>query len=237
MERPPFQFKQFTVQDKQSAMKLSTDAVLLGAFAEFSDARTVLDIGTGCGILALMAAQKSNAAITAIEPDAGSVTDAQINFGSSPWKNRLILIQKRLQEFTAGHPVKFDHIICNPPFFSRALRSSDPGKNKAKHDDQLSHAALFKCARTLLADSGRFSLILPYSMRSNSDKHASENGFSKTRVLKIFPTSKKPGNRIAMEYQLDVHKPVKEQSVVIRDDHGCYTPEYKLFTKDFYLDF
>jgi tRNA1Val (adenine37-N6)-methyltransferase len=236
MKRPTFRFKQFTVRDADSAMKLSTDAVLLGAFADLTDARSILDIGTGCGILALMAAQKSNATITAIEPDASSVSDAGINFKSSPWNNRLALVQKNLQDFTAEHPDKFDHILSNPPFFSRNLLSPDPFKNLAKHDRYLTLEELFRWARILLTDSGKFSLILPFTQLHSIDQYTLKNGFYKTRILKIIPTPKKPVNRILLELQLKTRGPTLEQSLMIRTEKGNYTPEYKLFTGDFYLN-
>ena len=131
-----FQFKQFTIKQDRSGFKVGTDGVLLGAWADISGSDTVLDIGTGTGLLALMLAQRSDAKITAIEIDLASFEQAGENILDSPWSKRITLIHSPLQKFTTED--KFDLIVSNPPFFQDSLRPTSGSLGISKHDILLS---------------------------------------------------------------------------------------------------
>jgi tRNA1Val (adenine37-N6)-methyltransferase len=155
--RKPFRFKQFSVDDSKCAMKVGTDAVLLGAWADVTCAETILDIGTGCGLIALMAAQRSNAHITAIDIDESTTLQSKENFLSSPWHDRLEAIH--IEQFQPDY--LFDLIICNPPFFKNALKTPFHERNLARHNDSLSFESLVSHVNILLSENGKFFFILP----------------------------------------------------------------------------
>ncbi|MCD4665845.1 MAG: methyltransferase [Bacteroidales bacterium] len=121
--RKDFHFKQFNISDENSAMKVGTDAVLLGAWTDISETNNILDVGTGSGIVATILAQRSEANIDAIDIDKGSIDDAENNFDNCPWKNRLTAIHSSLQEYVKFTSKKYDLIVSNPPFFSNSLKS------------------------------------------------------------------------------------------------------------------
>ncbi|UOQ68481.1 methyltransferase [Hymenobacter volaticus] len=145
-------------------MKVSTDACVLGAVADVAGARRILDIGTGTGLLALMAAQRNPIAqIEAVELDEAAATQAQTNFTESPWAHQLTLHAQALAEFAATMPSPFDHILCNPPFFRHSLRPPDARRATARHTapDTLTFAELAHFAMHFLAPEGRLTVLLP----------------------------------------------------------------------------
>src|ERR1035437_4301927 len=132
-----FRFKQFIIEDDLSTMKTGTDAILLGAWAEPGKADSILEIGTGCGVISLMLAQKSEAHITAIDIDPDSIVQAESNSMTSPWRDRIKAMNISLQDLTSISEKKYDLILTNPPFFIDFLKSPDERKNKAKHSSDL----------------------------------------------------------------------------------------------------
>ena len=128
-----FQFQQFRIEQAACAMKVSTDACLLGAVADLTGATRLLDIGTGTGLLALMAAQRhATVEIVAVEIDAAAATQAAANAAASPWAGRIEVRAMSLDDFAATQPAFFGHIICNPPFFRQSLRSPDAARSTAQ---------------------------------------------------------------------------------------------------------
>ena len=156
-----FHFRQFDLHDDQSTMRVGTDAVLLGAWVNPGNIKNILDIGTGCGILALMMAQKSNALIKAIDVDKKSVGQASMNFLQSPWFKRMKAIQCSLQEMADRRTDIFDLVVTNPPYFSNSLKSPDIKRNTARHDDLLNSHDLLAGVIRLVNEHGKFCLILP----------------------------------------------------------------------------
>lgn len=235
--RKPFQFKQFTVKDENSAMKVGTDAVLLGAWINPANFITILDIGTGSGIIALMMAQKSNATIDAIEIDRDSFREANINFQCSPWSNKLKVIHSSLSDFARQSEKKYDLILSNPPYFNNSLKSSSDKKNLSKHTATLSHQVLLSCVKSLISTNGIFSVIIPYDQMTSFLNIALLAGLYCKHKLIIYPTPKKPANRIILGFSLNRPLNLTHEKLTIRDDFGNYTDQYKILTKDFYLDF
>jgi tRNA1Val (adenine37-N6)-methyltransferase len=231
-----FSFKQFTIYQNRCAFKVGTDGVLLGAIAEVSGAKNILDIGTGTGLVALMLAQRSDAEIVAIEPDPGSYSQACSNAENSKWKTRIKVINTSLQNY---NPVslKFDLIVSNPPFFSDSIRNPDQVKAAARHNDLLSNDDLLKGASRLMAEGGRLQVIMPYAEGSILIAEAQEYGLYCNSILKIKPLPTSEIRRLILSFSGKKQK-VKERFLTI--EHGKrhdFTEDYRNLTKDFYLKF
>ena len=141
-------------------MKVGTDGVLLGAWFPMESGKSVLDIGTGTGLIAIMAAQRGAESVTGVEIDPIAAEQAYKNALNSPWTEKIIIECADISHFNAG--CGFDRIVCNPPFFRDSLRCPDPGRNIARHNDSLSYEKLAECAANLLAPDGLLCLVLPY---------------------------------------------------------------------------
>lgn len=235
--RQAFQFKQFSIQDENSAMKVGTDAVLLGAWNNPRNYNSILDIGTGSGIIALMMAQKSFAKIDAIDIDFNSVQDAIINFKNSPWSENLVAIHSSLSDYIKQSENKYDLILSNPPFFNNSLKSSSDRKNLSKHTSTLSHKDLLLGVRNLISINGKFAVIIPYDQMKSFFNIALIEGLYCYKKLIIYPTPNKPANRIIMEFSLKKENQIMEEELIIRDASGKFSEQYKTLTKDFYINF
>ncbi|MCB9014647.1 MAG: methyltransferase [Lentimicrobiaceae bacterium] len=233
-----FRFKQFTIDDSACPMKVGTDSVLLGSWADFSQSTEILDIGTGSGLLALMAAQQSQSNITAIEIDESSVKTAVCNFQTSPWPHKFSTFHISLQDFCRqAIPGSFNHIITNPPYFINSLKSPEPTRSHARHNDLLSFEALAFCASLLLAKGGLLSMVLPVKEAAIFLAQAEVHHLHLNRRLDIIPREGKPANRILFEFGKNQQQPLQAQQLSIRHQSGEYTDEYKSLTAAFYLHF
>lgn len=238
-----FQFKQFSVEDTQSTMRVGTDAVLLGSWCNLSGTNHVLDIGTGCGILALMAAQKCNAAISAIDIDLPSCNQAEYNFKNSPWSNRIHCYHEDLEHFSeqyrqSGQFTPFGHIVTNPPYFSKSHKSPAAKRNMARHNDSLPLSALITHASLLLAPGGKLSIVFPHTEIESLISLSTAKNLYPTRQLNVKPSHTKKANRVLMEFtegfSSNAIKCVTD-TLSIRNEEGRYTQEYLDLTADFYL--
>ncbi len=232
-----FQFKQFVVHQDKAAMKVGTDGVLLGAWANVEDCDKILDIGTGTGLIALMMAQRNaNALITAIDIDDKAVRQASDNFKRSNWSDRLQVKQRALQDFVADCHEKFDHVVCNPPFFNKAYKSQDHSRNLARHTESLSYSELLKAAYELSCETGRLSVVLPFDSEHEFLELALHIGYHAVRITRIKPTPSKPFVRVLLELSKQFGAEAVIHQMIIEDKgrHG-YSDEYIALTKDFYL--
>ncbi|MEZ5082695.1 MAG: methyltransferase [Bacteroidales bacterium] len=233
--RSSFKFKKFDVNDGQCAMKLGTDAVLLGAWANVHQTKSILDIGTGCGIIALLMCQRSNAMIDAIDIHEPSINQANENFINSPWPNRLNAILTSVQDFSVSSENKYDLIVCNPPFFTNDLKSPYELKNISKHNDRLPFDELILASAKLLKPGGKFSVILPVSSSAKFVFQAKQNKLYCRRETIIVPKSDKKPNRTLLEFEKKQYTLKESDSIMLRNKDGSYTKEYVEITCDFYL--
>ena len=237
-KRKDFQFKQFSVTDQNSTLKTGTDAVLIGAWANIETTKSILDVGCGSGIISLILAQRNhNVVIDAIDIHEGSIQDARQNFDKSIWNDRLQVIHTSWSEFLSSTKNKYDLIVSNPPFFINSLRSPQVENNLSKHSHTLSGEILISSAKKLLNPDGRLVLILPLPNSQNIKNMANENGLSLSRQLNIFPKTDRPANRVIFDFVSGYSHPPKITNLTIRNLDNTYTSEYKLFTKEFYLNF
>lgn len=236
MSNPWFQFKKFRVYHDKSTMKVGTDAVLLACLTDYADINNILDVGCGSGIVSLMAAQLSNAAILAIDIHKASVIQADENFALSEWKQRLAAKKISSQQLADESLLKFDLIISNPPFFISSLKSPVSHRNLARHNDSLSHTDLLLAAKKLLQPTGRLSVILPTAEGNEFEIKAGEVGFYLKKRVEIKPNPAKIANRMVLEFVLETAIPTISE-LCIRNENNEYSPEYKSLTKDFYLKF
>ena len=230
-----FNFKEFSVKDERSSMKVGTDAVLLGAWADLTGCNRILEIGAGCGVISLMLAQRSQAMICSIDIHHGSVEDARSNFHDSPWSDRLIAREMSLRQFYDSDPGKFDLIVSNPPFFSNSLKSPHHHRNLSRHDDHLGIPELFHYAKLLLSQNGRISLIIPASEIHNTEQQARVHDLPLIRRTEVIMRVGKPISRVMCEFGR-IPLPAPALSCLhVRDTENHYTGEYKELTGAFYL--
>jgi len=236
MANPWFRFKQFIIQQDRSAFKVGTDGVLLGAWVDTEGLSSVLDVGTGTGLLALMLAQRSDANITAIEIDRNSFEEAEQNVNESRWFNRIEVVHCSLEDFTPG--MKYDLVISNPPFFQDSLRPDDQGRSLSRHDTRLSLKDLAHTVPQLMNDKGRFCLILPVEESKIMERYCFEAGLSLHRLLEIRPKRGHPVKRHLLEFRFNqLEELLREELIVEYASRHDYTKEYRELTREFYLNF
>lgn len=232
-----FQFQQFRIEQSGCAMKVGTDGVLLGAWANVDDDCNILDIGTGSGLIALMVAQRnSSAKITGIDIDEGAVRQATENVEESKWKERIDIRLASLQEFSANNTEQFSHIISNPPFFQNSLKAPDKARSTARHTDTLSFSELVECVSKLLVEDGRFSVILPYESKEEIIKLGENNSLNISRITTVFPKADALPKRVLIEMKKAGKCECANDCITLETEtRNVLTPEFKELTKDYYL--
>jgi tRNA1Val (adenine37-N6)-methyltransferase len=227
----PFRFKQFNIVQEANPQKIGSDSMLLGAWTK-GEYKRILDIGTGTGILALMMAQSHpNGNVTAIEPQASSYEEAVQNFKASPFSDRILAIQSRLQQF--GSMDKFDLIICNPPYFSNSFLSEDNGRNSARHTIDLRVDELYEYGAELLSETGNMNVILPFESETEHIERAFDNNLF---IKKILHTQKVNGTKIRSLISFSFEDVEPEiSSLLVKDSKNKYSDEYIQLTKEFYF--
>lgn len=258
--KPTFTFKQFAICQDRCAMKVGTDGVLLGAWARVEHCSRVLDMGTGTGLVALMAAQRSRAHIVAIDLDADAVAQATENVLASPWADRIQVVEADARELAqwrmedgewrmeneSSHSeascqlsilnsqFPFDALLCNPPFFENSLKSPDSARTMARHTDTLSFDELARSAARLLAPEGELSVVIPYDRAHDMTVSCACHGLFATRQTIVVPVEGGKPKRILMAFTREgaAHTP---ETLCIQDKQRQYTPAYIRLVEDFYL--
>lgn len=231
-----FRFKQFTVWHAGCAMKVGTDGVLLGAWCPVQQARHILDVGAGSGLLALMCAQRNHqAVIEAIDIDRDAVNQADKNVRKSPWSERITI---RKDDFlTVPGTGIYDLVISNPPFFQDSLKCPDAGRTTARHTDTLPYQILVEQAYTCLVDKGILAVVIPFESQQPFIQLALSSGFSVLHITQVCTKVGKQPKRVLMAFQKgQVSTPVYDQ-LFIQDVSNQYSEAYRALTSDFYLAF
>lgn len=230
-----FTFKQFAIKQQRSAMKVGTDGVLLGSWVEKPAlCKHILDIGTGTGLLALMLAQRFHVPVDAVEIDRDAASEAMENVANSPFSDYVKVINSDIRTFVPTK--KYDLIVCNPPFFVGSLRCPDARRSQARHSDNLTPESLLSVAERMLSQSGWFSLVYPIQESEAFMKMSDKKGLKCIREMVVYPTYNHAPKRKLMTFSFAGGHFVSE-SLVIEKERHCYTDEYKVLTKDFYLNF
>lgn len=232
-----FQFKQFSVNQDQTAMKIGTDGVLLGAWTPIeNNPKSVLDIGTGTGIIALMLAQRSDAEqIDALEIDESAYEQSVENFENSPWGDRLFCFHAGLDEFVDDPEDEYDLIVSNPPFYSEEYRSENEQRDLARFQGAMPFEELVEAADLLLSENGIFSVIIPFNEEDRFIELCAEVELFPIKVTRVkgSPNTKIIRSLLAFKrYELAV---LTADELVIEISRHEYTPEYISLTKDFYI--
>jgi tRNA1Val (adenine37-N6)-methyltransferase len=229
-----FRFKQFGLDDSGAAMKLGTDAVLLGCLAEHLAPTNILDIGTGSGVIALQLAQRfEGAAITALEIEVAAAAQAQRNFEASAWDNRLQLVHADLAQWQPAQ--LFDLICCNPPYYQNTYPIADAQRRVARSHEQLSFEQLAQSVASLLADDGVFWVILPVDGLSDLQQCMARAGLYPQTIISIYPKADKACNRQVAAFCSRISVKIEEWSLCLRLADNSYTAEYRRLTEAFYL--
>lgn len=233
-----FRFKKFVIEQELCAMKVGTDGVLLGAWA--TGGSSVLDVGTGTGIIALMMAQRCpQARVTALDIDEGAVRQALQNVAQSPFADRIEVLQKSVQEFDRANGTNrgngtnrsngtYDAIVSNPPFFIDSLNAPDRQRNIARHAETLTYGQLMQAAWRLLADEGELSVVVPFDYRQRMEDEATFVGFFPSRVCAVRTSARKPAKRFLLAFRK--HPCPCERTEMTLGDEA-----YTLLTQEFYL--
>jgi len=239
------------VHQAHTSMKVCTDACLFGAWTahdqELINAKSILDIGTGTGLLSLLLAQaNNNATITAVEIEEAAATEAVSNFKSSPWADQLNLVHDAIQDYSNHANTVYDIIITNPPFYEGDLESPDENKNTAAHSTALPWKVLIENATKLLSEGGSFYVLVPTLRAYTMQKLCDNNGLQLVAEVLVHNTAKNLPIRAMQKFvklhagQIDTEKTndipqVKRTKIFIKDADNNYSPEFIALLKDYYL--
>jgi tRNA1Val (adenine37-N6)-methyltransferase len=236
MSSLPFKFKQFTIDQDRCAMKIGTDAVLLGAWTSVNqEPFSVLDIGAGSGVIALILAQRSNAElIDAIEIADDAYEQCTENFENSSWNDRLFCYHTSLKEFTEEIEDKYDLIVSNPPFYSDDYKSDDKQRALARFEDALPFSHLLESVSNLLSKNGVFSVVLPFKEEEKFIALATESRLFPNSILRVKGNPLSEIKRSLMQFSFTECE-VEIDELIIETERHQYTQDYINLTKDFYL--
>lgn len=232
----PFHFKQFSIAQDRCSMKVGTDGVLLGAWADVSGTSAILDIGTGTGLIAIMLAQRTeNALIDAVEINESACRQAIENMSVSPWANRLKAIPEAIQQFAKNTSKQYDLIVSNPPFFSGGTFSDVEDRNIVRHTVKLPNGDLLAAVRSLLTENGKFCVILPTLEGLRFQERAQNYRLFCTKTLEIKPKHDKTVERVLLQFEKKPQTLEKSELVIQFEERNDWTEDYIALTGDFYL--
>lgn len=234
MSNQYFDFKRFRINQDRCPMKVGTDGVLLGAWFPLESGDKVLDIGTGTGLVAIMAAQRGAGSVTAVEIDPDAAGQAHENAADSPWADKIHVECADIARFTAESG--FDRIISNPPYFRDSLRCPDSGRSTARHNDSLSYETLVRCSAALLAPGGLLCVVLPFDAVGDFTKCATVQGLNLCRRTDVITVPGKQPKRSLLAFGKRKSELLTEVIAMCGSD-GNETSDYINLVRDFYLKF
>ncbi|MBR4594056.1 MAG: methyltransferase [Bacteroidaceae bacterium] len=234
MSNQYFDFKQFRIEQDKCSMKVGTDGVLLGSWFALEPGMSVLDIGTGTGLVALMAAQRGAGRVTAVEIDPDAAAQATQNVKKSPWVGLINVVNADIADYTPQY--KFDRIVCNPPYFRDSLRCPDAGRNTARHNDSLNFETLARCSAGMLSPDGLLCLVLPFDSVDLFVKCAAGQGLDLCRRTDVVTAPGKTPKRSLVSFS-KLCTPFEGNVLSICDSNGNESPEYVEFVRNFYLKY
>ena len=235
----PFHFKEFTIDQDKTAMKVGTDGVLLGAWCSLETCPdTILDVGSGTGLISLMMAQRCEAqTIDAVEVDPNAYEQNVANFEKSAWSDRLFCYHSSFQDFSEEmkeENQEYELIISNPPFYNDNFKSENKARNKARFTDSLSFKDLTKTVSKLLSSHGIFTLIIPFKEETNFISIASEHQLFPNKICRVKGNIKSEIKRSLIEFSF-INSKVSNEELILENSRHNYTEKYKNLVKDFYL--
>ena len=241
-----FKFKRFSINQDKTAMKVGTDGVLLGAWTPLDlKPESILDIGTGTGLIALQLAQRSTAfQIDALEIDENAYEQAVDKFENSPWGDRLFCYHAALDEFVEeaeaeqeefGESLCYDLIVCNPPFYAEDVKSQDPARDLARFQDALPFDELISAADLLLSDEGIFAVIIPYKEEERFVELCKQNQLYPQKITRVKGHAQSDIIRSLLAFGRITLTEIPTDELVIETARHHYTSEYRALTRDFYL--
>ncbi|MBL7795460.1 MAG: methyltransferase [Saprospiraceae bacterium] len=235
----PFRFRRFAVEQCPGVHPVGTDGVLLGAWADTAQVRTVLDIGTGTGLIALMLAQRTehlpDVKIQAVDALPAAAACAQANFSRSPWAGRLQVTEQRIQDFSQTTQSKFDLIVSNPPFFTETTFSPDPNRRRSRNAVALSTRDLLAAVAQLLSPKGRFCVVMPCREGQFSQEQAVLCGLYCTRKVQVYSRIGKPAERLLLQLERNPY-PFERTDLVIHEQVNVYAEAFRELTDAFYAN-
>lgn len=237
MSQQYFEFKQFTINQDKCAMKVGTDAVLLGSWVDATSSKSILDIGTGTGIIALMLAQKSSAQIDAIDIDAGAFSQATENVALCKWKERIHIFHQSFQDFYSKRETKYDLVVSNPPYFIDSSKALAESRTAARHTDSLPFDDLIEGVVKLLDKKGKFCVILPFKEAEYFRELAEEKKLHLDKILRVKTRADKVEKRLLMQFEFNPTSFSESSIIIEEDERHSYSEDYKKLTKDYYLAF
>ncbi|MBA2746762.1 MAG: methyltransferase [Flavisolibacter sp.] len=232
-----FKFKQFTIHQERSAMKVTTDACLFGAWVasqlEDVQGKKLLDIGAGTGLISLMIAQKYNCKIDAVEIDAAAALEAKKNIDETIWMDRIELHHQNILQF--HHEYCYNFIVSNPPFYENELQSGRDEKDKAHHSKELKLVDVFQYIKKNLEPTGLFFLLLPYKRKNEIISQLAAAELFMHRCINIHHSNKHQPTRILVKGGHQYQEIVQEDFYIRKED-GSYTEAFKALLRDYYLE-
>ena len=240
-----FRFKHFAVWHHRSAMKVGVDGVLIGCWADVAGCRRILDVGTGCGVIALIMAQRApGASVIGVDIDAPSAEEAAGNVASSPWPDRIKIIQGGFPQVFDGCPAereRFDLIVSNPPYFDSGVTDAVTPREIARHQGALSPLSILKDSRLLLTPGGSVAMVVPAEYCGRLEAEASSIGYLLEAKCLVRGHRDAPFKRVLLQWRwkpTDVSdNSLQETSLTLEESPGVPTAEYRALCRDFYLKF
>ena len=236
MSKATFSFKEFSLSQDRSAMKVGTDGVLLGAWTQIDEnISSILDIGTGTGLIALQLAQRCDCEIIdALEIEPSAFEQAVENFESSPWSDRLYCYHASLQEFQLEIDDKYDLIVCNPPFYNNSFKAHGPQRNLARQAETLDFEELLNGVASLLNQQGTCAFIVPHDQEQTITDLGLQQGLHAYRITRVKGSPERPVKRSLIQMRRQ-KEDIDISELTIETSRHNYTQDYIDLVRDFYL--